>query len=174
MKVHQNQSTHESMHQNQSIHESINPMSCRATIRVPISQISYQKLKQSRSGKPASGGPRKRRRDAGANRWRPAEVAQGRTGEGGGCNSAAQGPAQGRRGEPAWRPAVGGGGGGGGTWPNPAPASSVWSTGRAPPAPCLRPRWRERGTSCWFSVPWPSLLMGLGLGWFFFLVGLQF
>ena len=150
MKVHQNQSTHESMHQNQSIHESINPMSCRATVRVPISQISYQKLKQSRSGKPASGGPRKRRRDAGRTGdggvRRPAEVAQGRTGEVGGCDSAAQG----HRGEPAWRPAVGGGGcgGGGGTWPNPAPASSVWLTGRAPPAPCLRPRWRERGTSC--------------------------
>ena len=77
MKVHQNQSTHESMHQNQSIHESINPMRCRATVRVPISQISYQKLKQSRSGKPASGGPRKRRRDAGANRWRRRPTAGG-------------------------------------------------------------------------------------------------
>ena len=65
-------------------------MSCRATVRVPIPQISYQKLKQSRSGEPASGGGGGAGLQGQTEVWRLAEAeaaaaAQHRNGEGGGC-----------------------------------------------------------------------------------------
>ena len=81
------------MHQNQSIHESIIPMNSKATVRVLIPQISYQKLKQSRSGEPASGGgggaglqgQTEVRHLAEAEAAAAAAAAQHRNGEGGGC-----------------------------------------------------------------------------------------
>ena len=67
-------------HQNQSIHESIIPMSCRTTVRVPIPQISYQKLKQSRSSEPASGGRQRRRRHCRGEPAKAVAAVQRRTG----------------------------------------------------------------------------------------------
>ena len=128
-------------HQNQSIHESIIPMSCRTTVRVPIPQISYQKLKQSRSSKPASGGRQRRRRRC---RGKPAKAV-----------AAVQG-------QTAWRPTADGSGNGSAE-PNSAcvarPRASVWSS----TASSMRDDEREAQAEC-FVFRDQVMLMGLGLG----------